>query len=245
MEYLKVPLTCDPLLKGYEIDTNGTVFGKKGQPLHPSNSGHGLLVNFTIAGKSVTRQVHRLVAKQFIPNPSNKPTVNHKDGNPRNNNVDNLEWATQKEQMIHARDVLGKKPYNRMPIIGMHIKTREVIKLESCAEAARKFNKRRCTFDFVVQGKKPTCAGFVWIKDTNDNEKNSFLLEEKIKHLKSCCFGREVGRYSLEGKLIKTYKNVYSTRLDGFCHKTVFRCCYKKPHYESQKHKGYIWRFIS
>lgn len=46
--------------------------------------------------------IHILVAKHFIPNPENKPTVNHIDGNKSNNKIDNLEWATQLEQMKHA-----------------------------------------------------------------------------------------------------------------------------------------------
>lgn len=52
------------------------------------------------------RLVHRLECAAFIPNPDNKPTVNHKDGNRSNNDLNNLEWATYHENNIHGWRVL-------------------------------------------------------------------------------------------------------------------------------------------
>lgn len=57
---------------------------------------------FQLGGKIVLQSAHRLVAKAFIPNPSDKPYVNHIDHNPRNNGVDNLEWVTHAENLQHS-----------------------------------------------------------------------------------------------------------------------------------------------
>lgn len=66
------------------------------------NGGGYEFVHIYDKGKTRKMMVHVVVAKAFIPNPEGKPQVNHKDGNKRNNRVENLEWVTQSENMLHA-----------------------------------------------------------------------------------------------------------------------------------------------
>ena len=67
----------------------------------------------------VSKTIHRLVALAFIPNPDNKPTVDHINRNPLDNRVENLRWATQSEQTINTRDREHSTPYRN--IITRHI----------------------------------------------------------------------------------------------------------------------------
>ena len=69
---------------------------RKSQILKQYNKRGYLQVTLTVNNKRHYFGVHRLVAQAFIPNPNNFPQVNHKDENPLNNNVKNLEWCTAK-----------------------------------------------------------------------------------------------------------------------------------------------------
>lgn len=91
------------------IRKNGTnEYKQKSKILKFNKNPNGYLqVRLSKNGIAKTYRVNRLIAMAFIPNYENKPTINHKDGNKLNNQINNLEWATHKEQTKHLHEVLG------------------------------------------------------------------------------------------------------------------------------------------
>ena len=166
----------------YEISNTGIVrsIGRKyrwsdniyelKKPLYPklrkNKTGH-LCVALCKDSKTKNFLVHRLVAFAFIPNPNNLPIINHKDENPSNNNVDNLEWCTRKYNCNYgnARRNNSETHINNINLSApvLCLKDGYVI-----AEYPSMQEAQRCTGAFqsnimqCCQGKRHTAAGYSW-----------------------------------------------------------------------------------
>lgn len=110
--------------------------------------------------------VHRLVALAFIDNPCDKPVVNHKDGNKQNNHADNLEWATNSENDIHAFKTGLRVAHDggtSKKVIQIDKDTLEVLgEYNSISEASRKTGVSIQMISYCCNGKCKTAKGFVW-----------------------------------------------------------------------------------
>lgn len=91
----------------FVITPNGKVYSNKKKRTYPFrlHTGGYLQITLTHNKKSYDFFGHRLVAINFIPNPENKPCVNHKNGIKTDNRIENLEWVTDSENQKHSYSI--------------------------------------------------------------------------------------------------------------------------------------------
>lgn len=128
--------------------------------LTPNEEGYLFVMLRYNNGERKNRQAHRIIAETFIPNPENKPTVNHIDRDPSNNKVNNLEWMTQEEQNKHdfrlerVTETLQNK-------YGKKVECYELEEIyPSIGECAKAFNVGYKSISSCCYGRVDTIRGF-------------------------------------------------------------------------------------
>lgn len=156
--------------KYYEVSNKGRIrswynnrFGKLKNPkiknIQIATSGGYSIIQLYKNKREKNYFVHRLVAEAFIPNPNNKPLVNHIDGDKNNNNINNLEWVTDSENKLHAykiglrevRNMKGEKhPSNKLSQKDV-LEIREMCKKSNLPlrKIARRYNVSRGTISNI------------------------------------------------------------------------------------------------
>lgn len=117
----------------------------------------------TPEGKHKNVCVHRLMAETFLPNPENKPQVNHIDGNKQNNQLSNLEWVTQAENAQHAiRTGLDKKDSCNKEVHQYDLKGNYIASYPSLTKAFLSTGIQNANISKVLRGERKHAGGYYW-----------------------------------------------------------------------------------
>lgn len=142
----------------YYVHDDGAVFNIKTMRfVKPQSNGRYNKVTLSINGKEHQYLIHRLVAKAFIPNPDNKPEVNHINGDRFDNRVENLEWVTASENQSHAVRTNLKK--HGTDLWNGKFTKEQVLEImrrkhngESCRKLGKEFGVNETTISAISRG---------------------------------------------------------------------------------------------
>ena len=135
------PITKHEGTVDYFVDENGEIYRR----LKPWITSAGYK-HIKLQGNHF--DVHRLVAEEFIPNPDNKETVNHIDEDRLNNNVSNLEWCTQQENIQHYLNN-GGSPIKNFVESDLYYGEVFVGSFKSVEEASRFAEELGCSYSMI------------------------------------------------------------------------------------------------
>jgi len=151
----------------------------KGHVLKQCDNSCGyLMVHIPIDGKLITKSVHRLIAKTFIPNPDNLPQINHKNCDRSDNCVINLEWCNNSYN-IQYREKFGKALGRK--IFAINLGTLEVSRFKSQHEAGRLLGISQGNINSVIKGILNKTNGY-WFTNADENANDS--IEQKLRDIK-------------------------------------------------------------
>ena len=151
-------------------NANGGLFHRKERMLKYGKSrlGYLLVYLYTDNGKKRTVPVHQVVARAFIPNPENKPEVDHKDGNKANNAVDNLRWVTHQENCANPLTASKQKYYfeeraKHKKMIAAYTQSGKLVGTwPTITMAAKETNTCRHSISYAANGKYKLANNLIW-----------------------------------------------------------------------------------
>ena len=147
----------------YSVSSSGRILSCRSNKilkLRIGSSGRYQTVHLSLNGKKEDLYVHRLVAKEFIPNPNNHPYVDHIDGNTTNNKVSNLRWVNAFE---NSQCNVNTPTNPCLPVMQYSLDMTPIKKHSSISEAAKSVNGDISDISRCCRGiRNKTVKGFIW-----------------------------------------------------------------------------------
>jgi len=205
---------------GYQIYDNGSIWSNKSNKFlltRICNGYHLITLNCQVLS------VHRLVAETFIPNPENKPYVNHINSDKLDNRVENLEWVTQKENCAaHNKSISHPKK-----VIQKDINGKILNKFDSLIEAGKSIGMSPSSISKAVLKINNTAGGYFW--DYEENYMNIMDIskgKQVYNNHKYIVFKDGIIYNNVRKTIVKPIKNA-----SGYCYVTISNNKTKKNHY--------------
>lgn len=164
-------VSTDGRVRTVEHITNGRTITPTELAIRIYKSQRYARVRLYRGGKSKDCMVHRLVAEAFIPNPDNKPQVNHINGDRSNNRVENLEWCTASENQRHAfraglKDIEDTITHTRKKVRQIDADGNVVKIWRSMSDAARELGLHVSNISHCCSGRIGSTGGYSWELDS-------------------------------------------------------------------------------
>ena len=233
-KYENVDITPIPGFADYYASRTGFIYSAKSKNLtqkviYHSKDGYDEVKLIPDGGKTTTFRLHIIICTAFYSRPNGKMTVNHKDGNGRNNHADNLEWMTQKEQMQHAHDTKLIKQFVR-PVVQADEYGNKINEFSSIKKATDATKVNGASITSCCKGKARTAGGFVWYYKED-------FKGQKLRPVNNQA--KKVHQYNLDGNFIREFKSVKEAAESIGILPGSMTPILK----EEKKSRGYIWKY--
>ena len=231
-------IIIDNIETNYSVSENGIVRNDNTNKILSQRIQQGYChVGLTINGKAKSCRVHRLVAQAFIPNPENKPYVNHIDGIRSNNNVENLEWCTPKENTQHAVKTGLMLPTRERAVIQFSLEGERLAEYVSLAQAARQTGSSVEKIVLCCQMQRKTHNNFQW--RYKEDDASSIQATEKPKTL-----AKKVAQLDPKtGEILNIYDSMcQAAKAVGGTQSAITHVI--KGDKSTKTHKGFGWKLV-